>query len=173
MESQKKNWHTEIAQATRLNPNLIPVDLFFQFKKNQPYKLKKIATVKSGNIDKPPLAHTHISREFIPRPHSTLLLRPSSQCSGTRLPELNDSNVSKSSLDTYKIEKNREKILNEIGQLLNKENIENTFTPKELSWREKSEACKEYRHVSQKISRFSRGRIPLRNIKVEMYRKDR
>ena len=170
--SNKRSWHLEIAEATKLKPHLVSNDIFFQFKRNQPFQLKKTTDKVAKKYDKPPRVHTHYTREFSLRPSTHIRLRPDSQCSGRKITENNDSFNSKSSLDTYKIEKNSAKILHELGRLFDKENRDGALTPTDLSWKEKADACKEYRHVSQRISMISRGRIPLKNIKVEMYRKD-
>jgi hypothetical protein len=161
----KKSWHSELAQATKLKPNLVPSDIFFQFKKNQPYKFNRNSELKIKNFVKPPITHTHMSREFAIPSLRKIKSRPSSQLSGHRLTE--DSNVSRSSLNTSKIEKTSEKLLHEIGLILDKENRRNS-TP---SIQEKSEAFGEYKDVSKRISLINRGRVPLRIIKADMYKK--
>jgi hypothetical protein len=41
MNSAKKSWHQELALATKLKPNRIPQDIFFQFTRRQPYDISK------------------------------------------------------------------------------------------------------------------------------------
>lgn len=167
MENQS-TWHLEAAQATRLNANQIPSDLFFQFKRNQPYRLKKVPSIKPTPIEKPPRIHTHIMKEF--RSKALLsVLRSSSQCSNYRTPDILDSVSSKSSLNTSKIEKNSEKILKEIQKLLDKENMKHALTPKDLTWTEKAEVSKEYRNISNRISRLNRGKVLSKLLKSELH----
>ena len=147
---------------------MIPKDIFFQFKKHQPFKFSKPLKSQKKIIQKPPRTHTHIAKEYPQESLGKKNYRPSSQCSSYRVGDFFDF-PAKSSVNTSKIEKTSEKILSELDFLLDKEN-RYSITP--VTTKEKEELCKEYKHVSQRISSINRGRVPLKNIKVEMYRKD-
>ena len=113
MENLSKNWHLEIAQAARLTPNLIPDDIVFQFKRRQPFKFHKKPTVRIQHIDKPPIAHTRIEKQFRIRSETNCRSRPSSNCSYIRD---SSSDSRRNSEHTNKIEKMSLKLLQEIEE---------------------------------------------------------
>ena len=172
MESYiKKSWHLEALENIKQNPSLMSDDFFFEFRRRQPFKFTEKSDSRVIKAEKPPKSHSRFEKEFKIRPLSRIQSRPSSQCSVRKCSESTDNSFKKD-LDTSKIEKTSAKILKELSFLLNKENIRDNSTPTDFSCVEMNEFCKDYKRVSQKISRISRGRVPLKNLKVEMYRKD-
>ena len=168
MENLSKNWHLEIAQAARLTPNLIPDDIVFQFKRRQPFKFHKKPTVRIQHIDKPPIAHTRIEKQFRIRSETNCRSRPSSNCSYIRD---SSSDSRRNSEHTNKIEKMSLKLLQEIDSIIGKENnLRNVFTPCEYSNEDKQEVCQDFKDLSRQISKINKGRAPLSNLRVELKR---
>jgi hypothetical protein len=161
----KKSWHLEVAEAARQTPNLIPDDIVFQFKRRQPYRFHKKQVLKLQNIEKPPIVHTRNEKQFRVRSETSCRARPTKSNHFS-------SNSSRNSDNTSKIEKRSLKLLQEIDQIFGKENnLRKVFTPCEYSKEDQQEICQDFKDLSTKISRLSKGRAPLSNLRIEMYKK--
>lgn len=176
----RKSWHMETAEVIKQKPNLMPSDLFFEFRRHQPYMFKKLPDKKPPPPDKPPIHHLRVDKNYRIRSSSSKLsLRPSSQCSIHKpndildLPPKTRSQISSSLLQkSNEIEKTSQSILGQIDSILEKENLRSYLTPTLFSNLEQSEALKEYKNISHKISVINRGRLPLKTLKADKYQKD-
>jgi len=168
MNTQKKSWHLEIAEATKLKPNLIPHDIVFQFKKHQPYRFHRKPESQLRNYDKPPVAHTRVEKEFRVRSETSCRTRPMSQCKVLRD---SSANSNRSPTNTSKIEKTSLKLLQEIDSILHKENLRPVFTPTIYTSENNEEVRQDFKHLSRRITKINKGRIPMSNLRVDMYKK--
>lgn len=168
MDRPKKSWHLEIAEATRMKPNLIPDDIVFQFNKHQPFKFNAKPESRMRFVEKPPIAHTRVERQFKIRTESSCRSRASSQCKGYRD---SSENSERASVNTSSIEKVSLKLLQEIDSLLYKENLRPAFTPALYTSENHEEVRKDFKHLSRRITKMNKGRVPLLNLKVDIYKK--
>lgn len=168
MDRQKKSWHLEIAEATRMKPNLIPDDIVFQFNKRQPFKFNDKPGSKMRLVEKPPIAHTRVERAFKIRTENSCRSRASSQCKGYRD---SSENSERTTVNTSSIEKISMKLLQEIDVLLYKENLRPVFTPALYTSENHEEVRKDFKHLSRRITKISKGRVPLSNLKADIYKK--
>ena len=166
MENSKiKSWHLELAENIKLKPSSLPKDIFFQFKKHQPYKFDRVSSKRLPLPTKIPHNPLHIRKDS--SQEAQKLSRPSSQCSSYRCSDLFEMNNSKMKVNASRIEKTSKEILKEIDSLLNKENKNkrhNKYIHKEPNKEEKKEIHDEYLPYRKRISLLNRGRVPLKRL---------
>ncbi|CAG9316135.1 unnamed protein product [Blepharisma stoltei] len=168
--------HHDILLNIKQSPNQIQEDVFYLYKKRQPFSLSNQLAI-SPISDRPPLYPTKISKKFIRNINSYCNSQRSSSRSSNRSSSqdsnssLNDSNSMRSNFSNS-ITKKHLKMYHEYFEQ-DKENASNLIdlsskikkrinkNAKEIfSKEEKQEAFDEYKDTQEKINKISKGRLP-------------